>query len=116
MQRVDDRHRRFWGVPEVHVIDAVRSLGGHENVDTEPHLRQKVHERYTPRFSAVRQRIAPVSYTHLRAHENVLDLVCRLLLEKKKHNDTTTITKHDQSNTVEETTQNTYMGTYTNQH
>ena len=27
----------------------------------------------------------PVSYTHLRAHETVLDLVCRLLLEKK-HN------------------------------
>ena len=30
----------------------------------------------------------PVSYTHLRAHETVLDLVCRLLLEKKKKNDT----------------------------
>ena len=29
-----------------------------------------------------------VSYTHLRAHETVLDLVCRLLLEKKK-SDTT---------------------------
>ena len=29
--------------------------------------------------------IDPVSYTHLRAHETVLDLVCRLLLEKKKH-------------------------------
>ena len=28
----------------------------------------------------------PVSYTHLRAHETVLDLVCRLLLEKQKHN------------------------------
>ena len=28
-----------------------------------------------------------VSYTHLRAHETVLDLVCRLLLEKKKYND-----------------------------
>ena len=27
--------------------------------------------------------VAPVSYTHLRAHETVLDLVCRLLLEKK---------------------------------
>jgi len=27
----------------------------------------------------------PVSYTHLRAHETVLELVCRLLLEKKKH-------------------------------
>ena len=31
----------------------------------------------TPDFEAV-------SYTHLRAHETVLDLVCRLLLEKKK--------------------------------
>ena len=28
--------------------------------------------------------IGAVSYTHLRAHETVLDLVCRLLLEKKK--------------------------------
>ena len=28
--------------------------------------------------------IGTVSYTHLRAHETVLDLVCRLLLEKKK--------------------------------
>src|SRR5665811_1941291 len=26
--------------------------------------------------------VAAVSYTHLRAHETVLDLVCRLLLEK----------------------------------
>ena len=26
--------------------------------------------------------VVPVSYTHLRAHETVLDLVCRLLLEK----------------------------------
>ena len=32
-----------------------------------------------------------VSYTHLRAHETVLDLVCRLLLEKKK---TTKNTEH----------------------
>ena len=28
-------------------------------------------------------RFLAVSYTHLRAHETVLDLVCRLLLEKK---------------------------------
>ena len=34
---------------------------------------------------------APVSYTHLRAHETVLDLVCSLLLEKKKI-DTTILT------------------------
>ena len=30
------------------------------------------------------QTIKAVSYTHLRAHETVLDLVCRLLLENKK--------------------------------
>ena len=32
--------------------------------------------------------VLPVSYTHLRAHETVLDLVCRLLLEKKKKKNT----------------------------
>ena len=31
-----------------------------------------------------RSDVLSVSYTHLRAHETVLDLVCRLLLEKKK--------------------------------
>ena len=36
-----------------------------------------------------------VSYTHLRAHETVLDLVCRLLLEKKKQ-------KHNNSNIKDE--------------
>src|SRR5450756_2987926 len=30
----------------------------------------------------------PVSYTHLRAHETRHDLVCRLLLEKKKKKNT----------------------------
>src|SRR5665811_800386 len=30
------------------------------------------------------EEVGAVSYTHLRAHETVLDLVCRLLLEKKK--------------------------------
>ena len=34
-----------------------------------------------------------VSYTHLRAHETVLDLVCRLLLEKK-HNTSRVINIH----------------------
>ena len=28
--------------------------------------------------------VAAVSYTHLRAHETVLDIVCRLLLEKQQ--------------------------------
>ena len=34
----------------------------------------------------VRDSVVAVSYTHLRAHETVLDIVCRLLLEKKKKN------------------------------
>ena len=33
----------------------------------------------------LRRDLGAVSYTHLRAHETVLDLVCRLLLEKKKN-------------------------------
>ena len=33
---------------------------------------------------AIKRAFETVSYTHLRAHETVLDLVCRLLLEKKK--------------------------------
>mgnify|MGYP003380322173 CR=1 FL=1 len=39
-----------------------------------------------PAFVAPAVAVGPVSYTHLRAHETVLDLVCRLLLEKKKKN------------------------------
>ena len=31
----------------------------------------------------MRMGLNAVSYTHLRAHETVLDIVCRLLLEKK---------------------------------
>ena len=53
--------------------------------------------------------LGAVSYTHLRAHETVLDLVCRLLLENKKsqqkhtqinmqikHNNINSITTHTQ--------------------
>ena len=36
------------------------------------------------RFGQKMDGVASVSYTHLRAHETVLDLVCRLLLEKQK--------------------------------
>ena len=35
-------------------------------------------------FATLNAHPEAVSYTHLRAHETVLDLVCRLLLEKKK--------------------------------
>ena len=36
-------------------------------------------------LAQLKDRSFSVSYTHLRAHETVLDLVCRLLLEKKKN-------------------------------
>src|SRR5665811_2545710 len=57
--------------------------------------------RYHPR---------PSSYTHLRAHETVLDLVCRLLLEKKKkknQKNTKLTYKHQQKNNTQKTTQMT---------
>ena len=38
-----------------------------------------------------RDRAGAVSYTHLRAHETVLDIVCRLLLEKKNDAQTKTL-------------------------
>ena len=41
------------------------------------------------------ERLKAVSYTHLRAHETVLDLVCRLLLEKKKHKISADNKRHD---------------------
>ena len=41
--------------------------------------------------------LGPVSYTHLRAHETVLDLVCRLLLDKKKEQVVTLYTLHTMS-------------------
>ena len=40
----------------------------------------------------------PVSYTHLRAHETVLDIVCRLLLEKKKYHKSNVTTHTYKSN------------------
>src|SRR5664280_1645572 len=47
--------------------------GGTDTLDFSAYLR-KLAENLFRTYS-------PVSYTHLRAHETVLDLVCRLLLE-----------------------------------
>ncbi|WP_460366091.1 hypothetical protein [Staphylococcus aureus] len=42
-----------------------------------------VYKRQVYAASTLRSpRCSPVSYTHLRAHETLSDLVCRLLLEK----------------------------------
>src|SRR5665811_1652729 len=55
-----------------------QSEGGSEDPDT---IVRQVHRHVA---ETPHHRPAPVSYTHLRAHETVLDLVCRLLLDKKK--------------------------------
>ncbi len=51
-------------------------------------LRQRAERKFSraAEMFFTRDGLEPVSYTHLRAHETVLDLVCRLLLEKKKNN------------------------------
>ena len=61
--------------------------------DIRPNIKQTFFELTTNagNFPVMLQGIDAVSYTHLRAHETVLDLVCRLLLEKKKQ----TITYND---------------------
>ena len=48
------------------------------------------------RISTQRRGSIAVSYTHLRAHETVLDLVCRLLLEHKKKQQHNTHTQSQQ--------------------
>ena len=47
---------------------------------------ENMQEMWKTAFSSLKliKVVSTVSYTHLRAHETVLDLVCRLLLEKKK--------------------------------
>src|SRR5450756_2479111 len=46
--------------------------------------RLTVVDRLRPSDEDIVKAFRPVSYTHLRAHETRHDLVCRLLLEKKK--------------------------------
>src|SRR5450759_3652351 len=41
-------------------------------------------DRISRKYAVSNKRVSAVSYTHLRAHETRHDLVCRLLLEKKK--------------------------------
>src|SRR5665811_2578960 len=53
------------------------------NIDGLPRQAQtwvNQHITYTHGFGVAMSAVNPVSYTHLRAHETVLDLVCRLLL------------------------------------
>ena len=60
---------------EVEVIRQWIAMGANAPKDEKPEPDPKEHWAYQP---------IAVSYTHLRAHETKANLVCRLLLEKKK--------------------------------
>src|SRR5659263_740760 len=57
-----------------------------------------LHRNPVPLFVPCHRVVGAVSYTHLRAHETRHDLVCRLLLEKKKKTNKTN-TKKKKKNT-----------------
>ena len=69
-------------VLELRLYYNVQTLAGTTLTDSSDTLK-------SPRFllasMLLLSRHHPVSYTHLRAHETREDLVCRLLLEKKKN-------------------------------
>jgi len=64
------------------------TLEGKETIGDKSAYKVKITEKKTAFYDTETglklQEVTAVSYTHLRAHETVLDLVCRLLLEKKK--------------------------------
>ena len=54
----------------------------HEEIGVDP-AHVEVFGRLDDMVTISNYLVTPVSYTHLRAHETVLDIVCRLLLDKK---------------------------------
>src|SRR5665648_1174324 len=69
-------------IPESEVIDMMgKSILLADMAQKELH---KIGKLYNTFEFANKPAPNPVSYTHLRAHETRHDLVCRLLLEKKK--------------------------------
>ena len=70
---------RSWAASDVYKRQVLEELDSHKKGMTEVAR----NGRQTSRMLDALAGVKAVSYTHLRAHETVLDLVCRLLLEKK---------------------------------
>ena len=64
-------------------VEPRKAYSGKFNLRVSPKLHAEITARALAEGKSLNQ--WAVSYTHLRAHETVLDLVCRLLLEKKQH-------------------------------
>ena len=76
--------RALPGVPHVAVFDTAFHARMPRRASTYAIDQEVALQNGIRRFGFHGTSHASVSYTHLRAHETVLDLVCRLLLEKKK--------------------------------
>ena len=72
--------RQELGATPIDAATVLLALDGHY-IETLDRSAQGLEASFAAEF---RTALFAVSYTHLRAHETVLDLVCRLLLEKKK--------------------------------
>src|SRR5450756_2854883 len=72
-----------------HAVAANHGLG--RQLCVEDRLLGRLHHSVEERVHVV---VGAVSYTHLRAHETRHDLVCRLLLEKKKKKNKKNKIKH----------------------
>ena len=74
------------GITRETVMNSLTQIRGSQRVtDQNPENRYEALQKYGRDLTDAARagKLDPVSYTHLRAHETVLDLVCRLLLEKK---------------------------------
>src|SRR5665811_764484 len=68
-------------IPEIDQLSAGIGINGYPSVPVDLYVNVFLIKKWT--FDLERFPTIPsVSYTHLRAHETELDLVCRLLLEK----------------------------------
>ena len=75
------------GDPDRLICEFLKAIPGIRETVSIDHIK-----RGTLRLEGIRFAVLDeaVSYTHLRAHETVIDLVCRLLLEKKNRTHTST--------------------------
>ena len=80
-----------WYRPEIQRIEFIASPEGDGTVPWDSGRLPNVPMWYVADTAHDMLCAQPVSYTHLRAHETVLDLVCRLLLEIKKQHTYNTI-------------------------
>ena len=86
MGKVYDSKNKL-GLPAVNVFLKDKNIGASTDIDGNFKIEKLPVGNYVIVFSYIGYSSAtPVSYTHLPDHETVLDLVCRLLLEKKTKN------------------------------